>query len=470
MLEIVFEHPNFFRPACIGFSDDSRPLAVSFFSLCVYTAGLFQDELLAPQSAIVVLDTPTPVVSDTPVAAITYSFGAAGTVVPFLRDGWDPGEVDFTWTVAKAAQIDLPVPPAAHDLLLTLRAAPLIMGDCLRAQQVTLLLNGFTVGQLRMDRDTAVTVLLPRELVHGADMLSLRLIVPTAVSPQDLGGTDSRMLGLAVRGIELIVPPPFLSNPEKLRDDEVDGGIPLSVSSRFLRESIEDLPAAIERETGAPVPVLLRQFESLGNNCEFGIVQRRMGVEVLNLLRFGNAQFEELLAALRDEFRAATDPSAISVTLNDGSRREYVLSIPEYNIQWHTFVFEDMAAAEETRGAHAVKLNYLRRKFYEGLAGGRKIYVVKREVPLTIGQALPLLLLLNRKSRNVLLCVGPVQKGRQPGEVELLLPGLMCGHIGAFAPDDDVENVDPAAWLPIIGNAVLLEAGPNAAFRQQSVA
>ena len=64
---------------------------------------------------------------------------------------------------------------------------------------------------------------------------------------------------------------------------------------------------------------------------------------------------------------------------------------------------------------------------------------------------------LNRSGTATLLCVSEAPHERLPGEVELLLPGLMRGYVERFAPDTDVEAADPADWLRVLANATLLQ-------------
>lgn len=47
---------------------------------------------------------------------------------------------------------------------------------------------------------------------------------------------------------------------------------------------------------------LVARFESLGDNCEFGFVQRRSGVEDGGLLRWAVSPPEALLKAIRSRF------------------------------------------------------------------------------------------------------------------------------------------------------------------------
>jgi hypothetical protein len=89
--------------------------------------------------------------------------------------------------------------------------------------------------------------------------------------------------------------------------------------------------------------------------------------------------------------------------------------------------------------------------------------VLKLRQPIPVAEAAVLLMELNRTGTATLLCVSEAANQRRPGEVELLLPGLMRGYVERFAPDTDVEAADPADWLRVLANATLLQRAPNAA-------
>jgi acyl carrier protein len=65
----------------------------------------------------------------------------------------------------------------------------------------------------------------------------------------------------------------------------------------------------------------------------------------------------------------------------------YVLTVPPYNLRWRVFGRDNDADQDGSRRANAITLGYLRRKFYEGLRAGRKIYVLEQQRSIPAGQA-----------------------------------------------------------------------------------
>ena len=325
------------------------------------------------------------------------------------------------------------------------------------------MLDGVLVGHFTLNQPTSLIIPLPRELTEGREILPLRFIAPNSCKPCDLGmSTDKRLLGFAFRRVAVSPLPPHLSGIETLHSEQAFSWRPQAVSRQFLTEDGASLRDSISIAFGEDATAVLRHFESLGDNCEFGIVQRKLSLEVFNLFRFGNTQLANLMVALTDDLVALNDAAAVTVELSHTPRREFIVSVPAYHLRWHTFTYENETDHKNSvLRANAIKLGYLRRKFYEGLRAGRKIYVLKRQQPLLVSQAAAVLLELNRHGRATLLCVEPVPAGRRSGEVDLLLPGLMRGYLETFAPNDNVEAVDPTDWLRLAANARLLQLEAN---------
>jgi hypothetical protein len=73
-----------------------------------------------------------------------------------------------------------------------------------------------------------------------------------------------------------------------------------------------------------PLGELMMCFESIGENCEFGLVQRRCGAEPLGLFRFASAPLPKLLAGLEARFEGLSDPDNLEVQLSP-NQREYMV-------------------------------------------------------------------------------------------------------------------------------------------------
>jgi hypothetical protein len=233
---------------------------------------------------------------------------------------------------------------------------------------------------------------------------------------------------------------------------------------------------------------ILKNFESLGDNCAFGLAQRKGGCDVLGLLRFSNTPLNSLMTALDDEFQGATVKSELTLRRPDGEDGEYCLYADRYGIRWHTNVYGGTSDEETIFAQQSMRLAYLRRKFYEALRAGRKIVTISRAEPrkhpvplpfadepavweekperLRFAEVMSLFLRLNEYGTNTLLYLTRCSHNRRSGTVELVAPGVMRGYVDDFVIVPELDNKDHAAWLRVAVNAWLLDQGPNAAFRQ----
>jgi hypothetical protein len=466
IVELEFEFPGFFRPDSLQILNDNRPLSGWFSFVRLYTMDLFRPGPHFPTSApdipVVGLSPPLdePPGGHAEAAPAAYTFGPGGTALPFARHGWGLGENGLARIVASPAEIELPAPTIPGPWLLRVDLTPTGAPGSARPRNVTIVLDRIMVAQFRVDEPTTRLVPLPRELTDGCDCLKLSFLPRDAGERDDPGrAAEPGIPAIAISRIGILPLPAWLSSIGNGWADAARNVPSTAVSSQFLSEDAAGLPDAIEAALGLDTLALTRGFESLGDNCEFGVIQRKLGLDVVNLFRFGKNNLVDLVRALTDDLRAVADPEAITVELNDAGRPEYVASIPAYNLHWHTSSHEHEAGQPAVWRDHAASLGYLRRKFFEGLRAGRKIYVVKQQPPVPVDHALALLLELTRHGRATVLCVEPAPSGRRPGEVEMVLPGLMRGYVERFAPDEDVGSADTTDWLRVIGNAALLNRG-----------
>jgi hypothetical protein len=261
----------------------------------------------------------------------------------------------------------------------------------------------------------------------------------------------------------------------------------LAISERFLDEDVEHLPTAIGGALGADVAKIMGQFESLGDNCAFGLAQRKAGSEVLGLLRFATSPLRQLIPAIDDDFRSINEKNRLELRWVPSAPGEFIVFASDYGLRWHTNVFDASVDRDILFAQQAMRISYLRRKFYEGLKAGRKIYTISRAEPvkhpiplpradeleyweerpeaLRLAELISLFTRINEYGANTLLYITPCERDSRSGTVELVAPGIMRGYIRDFVISADPAVKDHAEWLRVAANAWLLDQGPNAAFR-----
>ena len=142
--------------------------------------------------------------------------------------------------------------------------------------------------------------------------------------------------------------------------------------------------AAGKRKTKSADVALMSQFQSLGDNCEFGLVQGQLGAHPLGFYRFANTTIDGLIAAFENRFIALQSPENIIVKYREfpNGEFEYVTTVLQYQFYSHTGYQSDTLSADEVQNKEMKRLNFLARTLIEDAETGKKIFVYKSNVPI----------------------------------------------------------------------------------------
>jgi hypothetical protein len=188
------------------------------------------------------------------------------------------------------------------------------------------------------------------------------------------------------------------------------------------------------------------EFESLGDDCELGLVQRTFGAEPLSLLRFSAAALPYVLRGVDTDFSGIGDHLS---TAMEGVEREWMVRDPDYDLRWHTFLLGDQATHESVIARETKKTSFLHQKLIRDIRSSEKIFVVKsRAKPAEVEQIMALHLALNRRSPSWLLWATDADDAHPVGFVEEIAPRLLRGRL-PFA------DQDAPGWLALMTNAWL---------------
>lgn len=241
------------------------------------------------------------------------------------------------------------------------------------------------------------------------------------------------------------VDPWVISAPELFGFDAREGFTPPLGDAPKPQENL-DLPPA----------QLVMQFESLGDNCEFGLVQRYAGAEPLGLFRFSFEKTEELLAVLENRFASLAAPDAVEIFFVEQDN-EYMVRLNPHGFEYHLQIYgRDTADPDVLRAKEIRRVAFLADKLISDLENAEKILVRKGDGCQTEADAVRLLETLHRYGPNTLLWITPADSDHPPGTVEVARPYLLRGYIGHLAPYNNAFDLALAEWLDICDGAYRL--------------
>jgi hypothetical protein len=190
-----------------------------------------------------------------------------------------------------------------------------------------------------------------------------------------------------------------------------------------------------------PTNKVMLKFQSLGDNCQFGFVQRHFGAEPMGLLRF--AGIPNLTGAIKAGLEGLGAKGTVRHSL--ATDNEYMINETVYGIFYHTFRYADQITAEQVVAENEIKLQFLHRKFIEDMEDAETIWVRRCSYSHDISEIFALHMAMRPYGANKLLWVVPAGPDREAGEVEWLAPGLLRGYLARDASYDP-SNFNPAHW------------------------
>jgi hypothetical protein len=371
----------------------------------------------------------------------TIVFGVDGNCEKFVTTGWRGPERGFRWMTGAESELRFSGWFGTGDYAMELDLIPFIIPSVLPVQRLTVSVNGTVVGQSAVAQGGRIGFVIPGAALGGRETTSIVFSHPDAARPCDFGrGKEARLLSLSLK--RLTVSP---IRPES-SGQRIDGAGGIALSE-------------LEQRVGMTADKFMLNFESIGDNCEFGLVQRRCGAEPLSLLRFSNILLSKLLRALEAGFKDFGNADQLEFRLTGKNKAEYVIHDKRYGLSFHTFRYRGEVDEQKLIAGEPARLAFLVRKFVEDLGSESKIFVCKRNNPLLEEEILPLYIALNSFGRNTLLWLVPADAEHKTGSVEKVTAGLFKGYIERFAPLENAHDLLLDAWLEVCVNTYRLSRG-----------
>ncbi|HVY17301.1 MAG TPA: hypothetical protein VHB27_18910 [Rhodopila sp.] len=195
---------------------------------------------------------------------------------------------------------------------------------------------------------------------------------------------------------------------------------------------------------------LVTAFESLGDNCELGLLQRRVYAEPLGLLRFAGISLASLVTGLRTRFAGIADAEAVRIVPENG---EYMVHLPRHGIVYHADAKVGQADPDALHRQQARILPFLADKLVADLTSGEKTMVFRQNEPLLANGLNDLRQAVATYGPAVLLWVQAARPGHPAGSVDVIDDRLMVGYVSGLAPRHHVPDLDVPSWIAMLRQA-----------------
>jgi hypothetical protein len=243
--------------------------------------------------------------------------------------------------------------------------------------------------------------------------------------------------------------------------ERVDTGVttpPVAPMGSASAQSVPEPQGAAETTPErAELQRLLLRFESIGDNCEFGLVQRLAGIEPLGLLRWTGIGPRALLNYLNTRFEGVGEAEHTRLEV-DGAG-EYLLIDTRY-FAMHTFVHRNTMNDQQFLEKMLGRLRYLKRKLIDDLTEGEKIFVFKNyHEQVTEPEIRELFGAIRGYGPGRLFWVQRPSGDARDGTVESLGDGLLVGQFAALTADPTAVRHRFETWVSLCARAEELAGG-----------
>jgi len=250
---------------------------------------------------------------------------------------------------------------------------------------------------------------------------------------------------------------------------------PLSYAGAIIFPGLADnapnrlhLSAVLPDDITRPNPrELLQHFESLGDNCEFGVFAAMLGDTSPSLFRAGGTSEWMTVprpsrltfaAALADGFDGFAEPADLRLEYIFG---EWMVFSNRYDFCFHTGRKTQMVDLPALAARQSQILLAGKQALLQDLRNPQKIFIRKSNGRDTVGDIAALHAAMRRHGTAWLLWLAPATEAEPPGTVTLLPGKLLRVTISKLAPYTRADRVCALSWLTALTAARLALATPS---------
>ncbi len=228
--------------------------------------------------------------------------------------------------------------------------------------------------------------------------------------------------------------------------------VALQASLAAADQGTDLMPPASDAQAKPPgdridTHTLMTCFESIGENCELGFVQRHFDTEPLGLFRWAGISYSCIIDALNSDLSGigAHEHTVLQINPNN---HEYFTEDYRYGMTLHSFIIEGSSDAADVKDRLCRRTSYLRDKLIRDLQSDDKVFVFNAAAPLTDAELLRLHAALCRYATASLLHVAP-HPDLPPGSVATVSERLWRGSLGQTGFNGRIWDIEFDSWLTI---------------------
>ena len=241
-----------------------------------------------------------------------------------------------------------------------------------------------------------------------------------------------------------------------------DGHVDFSSARLRIRTGDGNL---FERALGAPIlpepkaayspdeSVLVMGFESIGDNCEFGLVQRHVGTERMSLFRYAGIFDPMRLAhAIGSRFAEFAEGDDLVITTFGP---EWICDVRSASLNLHTGRIQGLITRERIEREERAKLQFLAAKFVDDVEDAARILVYRT---LRDGRGGPDGTAGMDEVYDAIAGIGPApllwvneaDDAHPHATVRHVRGRLYRGYIARLCPYDDAHSGDDRGWIELL--------------------
>jgi hypothetical protein len=212
----------------------------------------------------------------------------------------------------------------------------------------------------------------------------------------------------------------------------------------------------------ANIRAIAARCESIGRNCEFGLVQRYLNLEPVGLLRWaGSETAAGLIDGLRNGFVGLAEKMDGVHAPNDGPlhQRHWWLTCRRYGILFHTDQRPSLKTADEATEKVRPRLRRLAERLFEDIRLGEKVFVYSSAEFSDPLDGLPLIDAFRCAGGRGPLLIVAAGSEQDVEQIDHNTYGVVLPRLTAW---NGATGLDQAAWERIIPQLtdIVAEAAP----------